>query len=96
MKTTTVQGMKLMIETATERSKEDIGNAIKNAKSAALKDINIEFDVILKDLRNYNTTKEDLENKTAIAIEAMKVAKLTGHDIKDTMMTIITKHKKDD
>ena len=77
MKTTAVQGIKLMIEVATEQSKEDIGNAIKNAKSVALKDINNEYDAILKYLRNYDTTKEDLENETDIAIEAMNAAKLT-------------------
>ena len=41
---TAVQDMKLMIEAATERSKEDIGNVIKNTKRAALKDINNEYD----------------------------------------------------
>ena len=42
IKTTAVQDIKVMIEADTERSKKDIGNAIKNAKSAALKDINNE------------------------------------------------------
>ena len=96
MKTTAVQDMKLTIEAATERSKEDIGNAIKNKKSSVLKDINNEYNAILKELKSYNTTKEDLESVTAIAIEAVNTAKLTGQNIRDTMIKIFKEHKKVD
>ena len=35
-------------------------------------------DAILKDLKKYDNTKENLENEADVAIEAMKVVKLTG------------------
>ena len=50
MKTTAFQELKRMIEDNTDRSKEDIGNAIKHAKQAVLKDIHEEYDAILADL----------------------------------------------
>lgn len=94
MKSTAEQDMKLMITAATERSNDDIGRAINNAKSTAVKDINTEYDAILADLKKYDTTKEDLQNETEIAIKAMNNAKLTGKEIQDKMNTIIAEYKK--
>ena len=82
MKLTAEQDIKMMITATTKKSKEDIGHAINNAKSAALNDINEEYNTLLKNIMKYNTTKEDLDNETKISIEAMDTAKLKGVEIK--------------
>lgn len=86
--------MKLMISVATERSKEDIGKAINNAKSIAIQDINAEYDAIVADLKKFDTTKDELEIETNVAITAMQNAKLTGNEIQDKMNSVIAGHKK--
>lgn len=60
MNTTAIADMKLMIEAATEKSKDKIGQAIKIAKANALKDVNKEYDSILTELGAYDRTKEAL------------------------------------
>lgn len=69
-----MKDMKLMTAAATKTSKEEIGQAIKTAKREALKDINKEYEAILKDLGECNTTKHDLDKETKQAIQAMKKA----------------------
>lgn len=83
-----------MIDAVTEKNKENIGNGINSAKSAALKDINNEYDAILKDLKKYYKTKEDLENETKNSYRSMNKEKLTGEEIKDTMNKVIAQHTK--
>ena len=92
-KMTVEQDIKLMITATNEGNKEDIGHAINSAKSAALKDINDKYNALLKNLTKYNTTKEDLENETKIAVDAMNTAKLTGVEIQKTMTSVIEQHK---
>ena len=94
MKSTAEQDMKLMISAATERSKEEIGKAINNAKSIAIQDINAEYDAIVADLKKFDTTKDELEIETNIAIQSMQDAKLTGNEIQDKMNSVIAGHKK--
>lgn len=88
IKSTAEQDMKLMITTSTERSKEDIGKVINNAKSTALIDINAKYNAILADLKKYDTPKEDLENESEIAIKAINNFKLTGKHIQDKILSL--------
>ena len=90
MKTTAIADMKLMIAAATEKSKEEIGQAIKIAQENALTDINKEYDSILKELGTCDKTKEDVKIETASCIEAMKKATIEGLTIKDSMTAIST------
>ena len=94
MKSTAEQDIHIMIMAVTNKSKEEIGNAINNAKSTVLIDINNEYDSILKDLAKYDTTKEDLEKETTMAIEAMHTAKLQGVQIQASMTSVREQHAK--
>ena len=60
MKTTAEHDMRLMITTATKRSKEDIRHVINSDKIAALKDTNDKYSALLENFTKYDTTKEDL------------------------------------
>ena len=76
-----MKDMKLMIESATEKSREEIGKAIQTAKKEAIKDLQKEYDAILVDLSETDTTKEDLENETKEAIAKMKEATISCKEI---------------
>lgn len=63
MKTIAIKEMKLMIQAVLDKGKEEIINSVKTAKTQAIKDINTEYEAILKDLSDTDTTKEETENR---------------------------------
>ena len=50
-----------MIHETTEKGKEEFGQAIATAKASVSKDLNTEYEAILKELSEYDTTKGELE-----------------------------------
>ena len=92
MKNTAFQEFKRLIKGNTEKSKEDISNAIKNAKQAALKDIQDEYDAILTDLHQYNKSKEDINKETKMTISSMQKAKVMGKEIQEEMNTVVVEN----
>ena len=94
MKLTAEQDIKMMITSTTQRSKEDIiRHTITKAKIIVLKEINDEYNALLENIMMYDTTEEDLDNKTKIAIEVMDMAKLTGDEIQKIMTGIINQYR---
>ena len=47
---------------STKKDKEEIGQAIATDKATTIKDLNNEYEAILKELSAYDITKGDLEN----------------------------------
>ena len=74
MKNETSQELKKMLSETTDKGKEELGQAVTLAKTNAIADINKEYEAILKDLVEYDTTKEDLEKTTRAAIEDLNKA----------------------
>ena len=94
MKTAAIADIKLTIAATTEKSKDEIGQAITITKSEALKYINKEYELILKELGEYIRTKYDFDNKTNLAIEAMKKATSDGVNIKQSMNEVLEQGRK--
>ena len=57
LKDTAIVDMKVAINEMTEKGKEDIGQGVATAKLSMIKDLNTEYEDILKQLNVYNTKK---------------------------------------
>ena len=60
LKNTALVDMRTMINETTEKGKKKIGQAIATAKETVIKNLNTEYEAILKELSVYDITKGDL------------------------------------
>ena len=61
LKDPAIVDMKKLIHETTEKGEEEIGKAVATAKLSVIKDLNTEYEAIVKELSVYDTKKEELE-----------------------------------